>query len=75
MATPSSAQSLSDLDGNAFLYHPVTDQFLGVVSSDRYDGNSICNPYGDYGSQYSDLSIRSQYGQSAPLKSMIALTK
>lgn len=62
MATPSSAQSLSDLDGNAFLYHPATDQFLGVVSSDRYDGNSICNPYGDYGSKYSDLSIRSQYG-------------
>ncbi len=60
--TMSKAQSLSDLDGNAFLLHPKTGQFLGNVSSDRYDRDSICNPYGTYGSQYQRISIWNQYG-------------
>jgi hypothetical protein len=60
--TMSKAQSLSDLDGNAFLLHPKTGQFLGNVSSDRYDDNSICNPYGTYGSRYESISILNQYG-------------
>lgn len=62
VATPTLAQSLSDLDGNAFLYNPVTEQFLGIVSSDRYHKDSICNPYGDYGSRYSDKSVLHPYG-------------
>lgn len=62
MATPSLAQSLSDLDGNAFLYHPPTNQFLGAVSSNRYNDDSICNPYGAYGNRYSDLSVLDRYG-------------
>ena len=61
-ATPTLAQSLSDLDGNAFLYNPVTQQFLGIVSSDRYHKDSICNPYGDYGSRYSGTSVLYPYG-------------
>ncbi|NJL09386.1 MAG: hypothetical protein HC908_01670 [Calothrix sp. SM1_7_51] len=35
--------------------------FLGVVSSDQYDNNSICNRYGSYGSKYNE-SIFNPYG-------------
>lgn len=61
-AVPSSAQSLSDLDGNASLVNPKTQQFLGVISSDRYGDKSICNPYGNFGSRYSDFSVLNPYG-------------
>ncbi len=61
VATPSTAQSLSDLDGNAFLGHPSTHQFLGSISSNRYDSDSICNRYGNYGSKYSALSVLNRY--------------
>lgn len=61
-AVPSTAQSLSDLDGNGFLFNPKTQQFLGNLSSDKFDSESICNQFGDYGSQFSDLSILNQFG-------------
>lgn len=37
-------------------------QFLGVLSSNQYDPNSICNPNGSYGSSYSFTSIRNPSG-------------
>jgi hypothetical protein len=37
--------------------------FLGWVSSNRYDSQSICNQYGQYGSPYSAKSVLNQYGQ------------
>lgn len=37
-------------------------QFLGVLSSNQYDPNSICNSNGIYGSSWSNTSIRSEYG-------------
>lgn len=37
-------------------------QFLGMLSSDRYDQNSISNLYGMYGSTYGLYSIRNQHG-------------
>ncbi|MBD2299879.1 hypothetical protein [Nostoc sp. FACHB-190] len=61
-STSTKAQSLSDLDGNAFLMHPRTGQFLGNVSSDRFDDQSICNPYGTYGSKYQEMSLWNKYG-------------
>ena len=42
-------------------------QFLGMVSSNQYDLNSICNPNGIYGSTWSIFSIRnpsSLYGSA-----------
>lgn len=63
VALPSTAQSLSDLDGNAFLFNPKTQQFLGVISSVRYGDKSICNPYGNFGSKYSGLSVFNRYGE------------
>jgi Flp pilus assembly protein TadD len=36
--------------------------FLGVVSSNQYDLNSICNPHGQYGSPHALYSVRNQHG-------------
>lgn len=37
-------------------------KYLGNTSSNRYDANSINNPYGQYGSKYSADSMRNSYG-------------
>lgn len=37
-------------------------QFLGLLSSNEYEPNSICNPNGIYGSSYSVTSIRNPSG-------------
>ncbi len=39
-----------------------TGTFLGEISSNQYDRDSIANQYGDYGSQYKTKSIFNQYG-------------
>lgn len=36
-------------------------QYLGKVSNNKYDSESISNPYGKYGSKYSSTSINNQY--------------
>ncbi|ABA24700.1 hypothetical protein Ava_D0035 [Trichormus variabilis ATCC 29413] len=36
--------------------------YLGLVSSDSYAEESICNKYGTYGSPYQENSIFNQYG-------------
>lgn len=38
-------------------------QFLGMLSSNKYQSDSIMNEYGSYGSKYSFTSIFNQYGQ------------
>jgi len=35
--------------------------FLGDLSTNPYDPNSVNNPYGKYGSPYSPLSIKNPY--------------
>ena len=37
--------------------------YLGNLNSNRYDPNSVSNPYGQYGSPYSPNSINNPYGQ------------
>ena len=37
-------------------------QFLGLVNDNSFDLDSICNPYGNYGSEYSATSIWNRYG-------------
>jgi hypothetical protein len=61
-AKPSTAQSLSDLDGVSWL-EGYRGQFLGEISSNSYNSQSICNSYGTFGSDYSAKSIWSEYGQ------------
>jgi len=36
-------------------------QFLGVLSSNKFDPLSVSNPYGTYGSKYSPTSINNPY--------------
>jgi hypothetical protein len=36
-------------------------QYLGSLSANRYDANSVSNPYGQYGSRYSPTSINNPY--------------
>ena len=36
--------------------------FLGCLTSDKYDENSIWNKYSEYGSKYNSLSIWNKYG-------------
>lgn len=45
------------------LIDPSTGKYLGNVNSNRYDPNSIANPYGRYGSRYSPDSVNNPYGQ------------
>ena len=39
-----------------------TGQYLGRLSSNPYDSDSVSNPYGTYGSPYSSNSINNPYG-------------
>lgn len=37
-------------------------EYLGVLSANPYEPESIANPYGLYGSQFSPVSVADQYG-------------
>ncbi len=37
--------------------------YLGKVSKNKYDPESISNPYGQYGSKYSSTSVNNEYSQ------------
>ncbi len=38
-------------------------KYLGNLNSNKYDPDSVANPYGQYGSQYSPDSINNPYGR------------
>lgn len=38
-------------------------KYLGNLSTNKYDPNSVNNPYGRYGSKYSSDSINNEYGR------------
>ena len=38
-------------------------EYLGELSSNSYDSDSVSNPYGEHGSEYSSESINNPYGQ------------
>ncbi len=44
------------------LYSNDGTEFLGTLSTNRYDSDSIFNKYGSYGSKYSSTSIWNPYG-------------
>lgn len=45
------------------LYDRKTGKYLGNLSANPYDENSVSNPYGKYGSEYSADSIKNPYGK------------
>ncbi len=46
-----------------FLIDGRTGKYLGNLSTNKYDPNSVSNPYGRYGSEYSPDSINNPYGR------------
>jgi hypothetical protein len=64
-AAPQPPGTLNNPYGNSSNSPQLYDsqgQFRGNVNSNRYDPNSVANPYGRYGSQYSPDSINNPYG-------------
>ena len=55
IALPAAAQSPR-------LYAP-DGTYLGTLNANRFDPDSVSNPYGQYGSRYSPNSINNPYGQ------------
>lgn len=50
------------VDTSVYVIFASDNQFLGVINSNRYDSDSVCNRYGSYGSRYSSTSIWNRYG-------------
>ena len=49
--------------GPPILVDPQSGKYLGTLSSNPYDQDSVSNPYGKYGSQYSKDSINNPYSE------------
>ena len=47
------------------LLYSDDNKFHGCLDCNRYDSDSVCNKYGDYGSKYSADSIWSKYGMGS----------
>ena len=45
-----------------YLFSNDSKVYLGKLSTNKYDTDSISNPYGNYGSKYSTTSIFNEYG-------------
>lgn len=61
VATPTpTAWTLRSINGYATL---IADDgtYLGVISSNRYQNESVCNEYGPHGSPYRQDSVRNEY--------------
>lgn len=60
-AAPRYGNPYGNDSNSAKLYAPSGD-YLGNLNDNRWDQNSISNPYGRYGSRYSPDSIKNPYG-------------
>lgn len=83
LSTIASAQYIGQYSANPYLGPPAiaapsiqaprlyndSGQFRGNLSPNQYDPNSVNNPYGRYGSPYSQDSINNPYGQGSPYRS------
>lgn len=54
-------------DSNSYRLYSPGEEFRGNVNDNRYDSNSISNPYGRYGNKYSPDSINNPY-RTEPLR-------
>ena len=48
--------------GKSFIIGGENNEFIGLLNLNKYDVDSISNPYGSYGSKYSSKSIWNRYG-------------
>ncbi len=49
------------------LVDPQAGKYLGTLSKNRFDLDSVSNPYGQYGSRYSPDSLNNPYATSSPV--------
>ncbi len=49
--------------GPPIVVDPQTGKYLGTLSNNQFDPDSVSNPYGRYGSEYSSDSINNPYGK------------
>ncbi|OPG91292.1 hypothetical protein B2I21_34915 [Chryseobacterium mucoviscidosis] len=61
-APPSISSTVSISPSELKLYSNDGKEFLGTISTNSYDSDSIFNKYGNYGSSYSTTSITNKYG-------------
>lgn len=54
--------------GNQQQLYTNGGQYRGNLNTNQYDPNSVANPYGRYGSQYSQDSINNPYGAGSRYK-------
>lgn len=59
MTTP--AMAAPPMTGSPVIVAP-DGTYLGNLNNNRYDPNSVSNPYGPYGSPYAPNSINNPYG-------------
>ena len=67
IAGPIVAQDYCSCLGKYIFAQDAEEQYLGKISENSLDSESIINEYGDYGSSFSSTSIRnsfSDYGSS-----------
>lgn len=57
--------------GDSFLL-ASDGEFLGLLSTNKYNRESICNTYGTYGSRYGAKSIWNEYGQYGSQYSLLS---
>jgi hypothetical protein len=55
------ARLLNMLEGKSII--AGDGKFIGKITKNKYDSQSIINEYGTYGSKYSSLSIMNEYSQ------------
>ncbi len=58
---PSDVLTMQSLDGRATLL-AADGTYLGIISSNQYQHESVCNSYGPHGSPYRQKSVRNEYG-------------
>lgn len=54
--------SINQLPANPPIVVGQDGEYLGVLSANPYEPESITNPYGLYGSQYSPVSVEDRFG-------------
>lgn len=60
LSTPSGLQSLDELEGSRLV--AADGKYLGRVTRNAYDAESLANEYGTYGNSYNSISIFNDYG-------------
>lgn len=50
-------------DSNSVRLYSSDGDYMGNLNDNRYDSNSVSNPYGRYGSRYSSESINNPYAR------------